>query len=172
MENTDRFDQSSQALEEDSANTKAVSDQEQVTQQAAKSEQQRFMIVAIIFVVIILVGIIASIYFLVQPTTDTAKIRDVFIIFMAIESLLIGFALVILMIQLARLINLMQNEIKPILNSTQDTLGHLRGTTVFLSNNLVEPVLKLNEYLAGFTQFFQVIGLAKKSKKTKTPKGE
>ncbi|HSQ27126.1 MAG TPA: hypothetical protein VLM80_08370 [Anaerolineales bacterium] len=172
MENTDRFDQSSQALEDGSANSKTVSDQGQVTKQSAKSEQQRFMIFAIIFVVLVLVGIIASVYFLVQPTTDTAKIRDVFIIFMAIESLLIGIALVILMVQLARLINLMQNEIKPILDSTQDALGHLRGTTVFLSDNLVAPVLKLNEYMAGFSQFFQVIGLAKKSKKTKTPKGE
>jgi hypothetical protein len=51
----------------------------------------------------------------------------------------------------------------------------LRGTTVFLSDNLVQPVIKMNEYLAGFSQLLQVIGLAKKSPKSKptpTTKGE
>jgi hypothetical protein len=51
-------------------------------------------------------------------------------------------------------------------------MGHLRGTTVFLSENLVGPVIKLNEYMAGFSQLLQVIGLAKKGKRTKTSKGE
>jgi len=63
------------------------------------------------------------------------------------------------------LINLLQNEIKPILDSTNETVSNLRGTTVFLSDNLVGPVIKLNEYLAGITQFIQVIGLMRKPPK-------
>jgi hypothetical protein len=89
-----------------------------------------------------------------QKTEVTAQIRDVFIIFMALESLVLGVALVILIIQLAILINLLQNEIKPILNSTNDTVNTLRGTATFLSDNLVEPVIKLNEYLAAFKRMF------------------
>ncbi len=103
--------------------------------------------------------------FLLQPTTNTAKIRDVFIIFMALQSILTGMTLVVLMIQLARLTNLLQNEIKPILNSTNETLNNLRGTTNFLSDNLVEPVIKLNEYTAGLSQFMVALGLVKRSKK-------
>jgi hypothetical protein len=64
-----------------------------------------------------------------------------------------------------RLINLLQNEIRPILDSTNETVSTLRGTTAFLSNNLVEPVIKLNEYLAGFSQLLQVMGLGRKSTK-------
>src|SRR5574340_998953 len=63
---------------------------------------------------------------------------------------------IVLILQLAALINLLQNEIKPILDSTNDTVNNLRGTTQFLSNNLVEPVLKLNEYLAGMKKFWDV----------------
>ncbi len=83
--------------------------------------------------------------------------RDIFIIFMALVFLLLSASLVILIIQLATLINLLQNEIKPILESTHETVNTLKGTTTFLSNNLVEPAIKLNESLAGRKRFFDLI---------------
>jgi hypothetical protein len=76
---------------------------------------------------------------------------------MALESLVIGVVLVILVVQLAILINLLQNEIRPIIHSTNDTVNTLRGTVVFLSDNLAEPVIKLNEYLAAAKRFFELL---------------
>jgi hypothetical protein len=108
-----------------------------------------------------------SLFYLLQPTTDTARIRDIFIIFLAIESLLIGLTLVVLMIQLAKLLNLLQNEIRPIVESTNETVSNLRGTTTFLSDNLVEPVIKVNEFTAGFRQLIAVIGLTRGRTKKK-----
>jgi hypothetical protein len=128
-------------------------------------EQKRAVIGVVIAFIILLVVVIVTTIYLLQPTTNTAKIRDVFIIFMALQSILTGMTLVILMIQLARLTNLLQNEIKPILDSTNETLNNLRGTTNFLSDNLVEPVIKLNEYTAGMTQLFQALGLMRKPRK-------
>lgn len=122
---------------------------------------KRFLYGGTVGFIIILATLIVSIYFLLQPTTDTARLRDIFIIFLAVESLLLGLALVVLIVQLARLINLLQNEIKPILDSTTETVSTLRGTTTFLSNNLVEPVLKLNEYLASFKKLFKLIGVSR-----------
>jgi hypothetical protein len=81
---------------------------------------------------------------------------------MALESLLVGVVLVILMIQMARLTNLLQNEIKPILESTNETISTFRGTTQFLSDNLTEPVLKINEYSAGLQKLFEALGLIRK----------
>lgn len=112
--------------------------------------------------VVILGFIVFSTYWLLNHAQQTSVIRDIFIIFMALETLLLGVALTILIIQLARLINLLQNEIKPILNTTNETVSTLKGTTTFLSNNLVEPVMKLNELLAGFQKFFEIVGLTKK----------
>lgn len=108
-------------------------------------------VVFIIIAVIIIVALLAvGLYFLiVSPLDTTSKVRDIFIIFMALEFLVVGVALIILMVQLATLINLLQNEIKPILNSTNETVSTLRGTMAFLSDNLTEPVIKLNSYLAG-----------------------
>lgn len=136
------------------------------------TEQKRAIIFASILVVVLMALIGVGIYVLSLPTTDTPRIRDIFIIILAVESLVIGLTLIILLFQLARLINLLQNEIKPILDSTNETVSHLRGTTVFLSNNLVQPVIKLNEYLAGLSQLFNLIGLVKKPSKKKNIIGE
>jgi hypothetical protein len=83
---------------------------------------------------------------------------------MAFESLVIGAALVILILQISALINLLQNEIKPILDATNETIHTLRGTTAFLSENMAEPVIKLNSSLAGFQRVLEMFGV-KKSRK-------
>ncbi|MCJ7735174.1 MAG: hypothetical protein MUP11_11570 [Anaerolineales bacterium] len=118
----------------------------------------------ILFVVLglLIIGLlVAGIVFLVNPGTDTAKVRDIFIIFMALEFLAIGIVMIILIIQLARLTLLLQNEIKPILDSTSQTANTLRGTTAFLSEHMVEPVLKMNQYLAGLNR---ILGFFKSEK--------
>ena len=86
------------------------------------------MIGVIIGAIVLLVLLGVAIYFLLQPATPTDKIRDIFIIVVALESLIIGVALVVLIVQLASLINLLQNEVKPILNATNETVNTLRGT--------------------------------------------
>lgn len=130
------------------------------------AQQKKGLVGLIVGVVVLLILMVLGVVYLAQPSTDTARIRDIFIIFLALQSILIGVALVVLLIQLARLINLLQNEVKPILDSTNETVGHLRGTTIFLSEQLVEPLIKLNEYLAGLTQLMAVIGLLKKARRS------
>ncbi len=110
---------------------------------------KRIILVIAVIAILVIAGLVAGTIFLLKADAATAeKIRDIFIIFMAFESILIGSALVILAIQLAVLINLLQNEIKPILDTTNETISTIRGTANFLSSNLVEPVIKLNEYVA------------------------
>jgi len=138
--------------------------------QDLSADQRRTLIFIILGVILFLAALVASLWFLAKaPLGEVARIRDIFIIFMAIQSLLTGLALVILIIQLARLTNLLQNEIRPILDSTNETVSNLRGTTVFLSDNLVGPVIKLNEYMAGLSQLFIVLGLTKKAVNKKNP---
>jgi hypothetical protein len=125
--------------------------------------KQRWTLAGIIAgVIILLAGIVVAVIFLAKSPAAAANVRDIFIIFMALESLLIGAALVVLIIQLASLINLLQNEVKPILKSTGETVNTLRGTTEFLSENLVEPVIKLNSYLAGLKKFLDLFGFIRK----------
>jgi hypothetical protein len=126
--------------------------------------KQRLLVIgAVVLVLALIAGIVLSVISLSAMSDDqTGKIRDIFIIFMAIEFLIIGVALVVMIIQLAALINLLQNEVKPILNSTNETVSTLKGTAKFLSDNMVEPVIKMNEYLAGFKKAIDMINIFKK----------
>jgi hypothetical protein len=113
-----------------------------------------------IIFILVLLGV--AIYFLMQPSAPTDKIRDIFIIVVALESLVIGVALIVLIVQLASLINLLQNEVRPILQATTDTVNTLRGTAEFLGENFVEPVVKLNGYLAGLRRMLELMGIKPK----------
>ncbi len=123
---------------------------------------KRMMVAVVAGAVVLLALLGVAIYFLLQPATPTDRIRDIFIIVVALESLVIGVALIVLVIQLASLINLLQNEVRPILKATSDTVNNLRGTAEFLGENVVEPVVKLNGYLAGLYRMLELMGLKKK----------
>ena len=132
------------------------------TTQEADSRSKRIVTILIIGVVVLLALLGVAIYFLLQPGTPTDRIRDVFIIVVALESLVIGVALIVLIIQLASLINLLQNEVRPILTATSETVNTLRGTVEFLGESMVEPVIKLNGYLAGMNRVIELMGFKKK----------
>lgn len=128
-----------------------------------REKQMKRTMTGVIIGAVILLGLLGlAIYFLLQPATPTDKIRDIFIIVVALESLIIGVALVVLIVQLASLINLLQNEVRPILKATTDTVNNLRGTAEFLGENVVEPVIKLNGYLAGLYRMLEMMGIKKK----------
>ena len=136
---------------------------EQIAELREQERKQKALVASIIAgVVLILVLLGVAIYFLMQPTAPTDKIRDVFIIVVALESLVIGVALIVLIVQLASLINLLQNEVRPILNATNETVNSLRGTAEFLGENVVEPVIKLNGYLAGLKRMLELLGIKSK----------
>ena len=127
-----------------------------------EQKMKRIMIAVIVGAVILLILLGVAIFFLLQPGTPTDRIRDVFIIVVALESLVIGVAMIVLVIQLASLINLLQNEIRPILHATNETVNTLRGTAEFLGESVVEPVIKLNGYMAGLYRMLELMGVKKK----------
>ena len=128
----------------------------------AERRSRNIVISVVIGIIVVLALLGVAIYFLLQPATPTDRIRDVFIIVVALESLVIGIALIVLIVQLASLINLLQNEVRPILTATSETVNNLRGTAEFLGENVVEPVIKLNGYLAGMNRMIELMGIKKK----------
>jgi hypothetical protein len=121
-------------------------------------------LIAIGIIIPVLLLIAGLVYLFIAPAAQTARIRDIFIILMAFTTLAIGLALIILIIQIAELTNLLKTEVKPVLDSVNDTANNLRGTTEFLGKNMVEPVVKLNEYAAALKRIFELINLGRKPK--------
>ena len=147
---------------ETSTPSREIDVQRMPEQEAQDRQMKRIMTGVIIGAVVLLIILGVAIYFLLQPATPTDKIRDIFIIVVALESLVIGVALIILVIQLASLINLLQNEVRPILKATNETVNNLRGTAEFLGENMVEPVIKLNGYMAGLNRMLELMGVRRK----------
>ena len=136
---------------------------EEMARKRAQERQGRMIvIVAVAAAVVLLVALIAAVWALLQPNVQTDRIRDVFIIVVAFETLVVGVALIVLLVQLASLINLLQNEVRPILEDTSETVRTLRGTTAFLSESVVDPVIKLNGYLASIQRVLELMGIKRK----------
>jgi hypothetical protein len=136
---------------------------EQVDGGRARQRQLRTLLVGgIVGAIALLALFVLAVYFLLQPGTPTDRIRDVFIVIVSLETLVIGVALVILLIQMASLINLLQNEVRPILEATSETINTLRGTADFLGESVVEPIIKLNGYLASLQRVLELMGIKRR----------
>lgn len=104
------------------------------------------IIAGAILVIAIIVGVVWLLYTNPGPT---AVIRDIFIIALAFTSLFIGLLMLVLIFQLQSLIALLRNEIKPMLTNANQTVNTVRGTAVFVSDNLVKPTIGFASFLAG-----------------------
>lgn len=124
--------------------------------------RQAVTIGLIVGIIIFLALLITGVIYLASPNTDTERIRDIMIIFMALEFMFLGVAMLVLIVQLATLINLLQNEVIPIIQSTSETANTLRGTAIFLSDNVTEPVIKINQYLAALIRLTELIGITRR----------
>lgn len=73
--------------------------------------------------------------------TASGTVRDLAIIVLAMQALVVNILLGILIWQVWRMVKMLDTEVKPILQDTQDTIGTLRGTATFVSDNVVDPVV-------------------------------
>lgn len=116
---------------------------------------------AVLFFLLAAAGI--GLFLLSRNEALTSTARDIFLILLALEFMVVGVAVIVLAVQIARLTLLLEMEIRPMLENANDTLDTLRGTTLFLSESLVEPVVKLQSTLAGIQRVLEVLGLFRKS---------
>lgn len=103
-------------------------------------------------VVTLIVGALSVVLlvYLANNYADTILVvRDIFIIALGIMSCFSGIVLILLLIAVIRLVNMLEFELKPILMKTNETLGTIRGTTVFMSENVVRPMTAASSYVAG-----------------------
>lgn len=109
-----------------------------------------YIIVGVIVAIVLAVLFILGIVWLARTQGTTMEaLRDIMIIALALESCVFGVILMFLLVMLIRLVNMLEFEIKPILEKTNDTLGTVRGTTTFMSENVVRPVARVSGYFAG-----------------------
>jgi hypothetical protein len=112
-----------------------------------------------ILVLLFLLGLVFALFTNAEVTAPRIQIiRDLFIIAMALEGLLIIAAFAIMILQFARLVNLVRSEIKPILQNTQEAVNSARGTVEFVGTNVAEPIIRLSTFLAGLSVLLRELG--------------
>ncbi len=89
-------------------------------------------------------------------------IRDIAIIVLAFESLVIGVLLILLIIQMRGLAKMLQEEVQPILESARETATTVRGTTAFVSDTFVKPLIKAAGYASAANRVMSVLALRKR----------
>lgn len=110
-----------------------------------------YVIIGVVVIILLGVAFTVGIVLLAEYfPKELEAVRDVFIIALALESCVFAIVLMIMLVMLIRLVNTVEFEIKPILEQTYETVGTVRGTTTFVSKNVVRPVVKVKSYVAGF----------------------
>jgi hypothetical protein len=137
----------------------------EITTGLPESQSSKKQLVPTVYVVLgivlllVLTGLfIWGIVWLAQNQADNIEaVRDVFIIALALESCLFGIVLLMMLIMIIRLVNMLEFEIKPILEKTNETVGMVRGTSTFVGQNIVKPVTKATSYAAGIRRGLQAL---------------
>ncbi|MBK8985755.1 MAG: hypothetical protein IPM39_06680 [Chloroflexi bacterium] len=118
----------------------------------------KYVVIGVVVTLILMALFIAFVAWAAQYHATTIEaLRDIFIIALALESCIFGIALMILLVMVIRLVNMLEFEIKPILERTNETIGMVRGTTVFMSENVVKPMTTASSYAAGIRRGMQTL---------------
>ena len=140
---------------EDSAETKSPPPLESGSNDGGLSTIAKVGIAAGIIVGLAIL-VFVLIFLLDRPET-TETIRDLFIIVLALETLVIGTLLAILIYQLIVLLRVIQNDLKPMIESTQESLNTVKGTARFVSERVTKPAIAASSYVSGIGRSVSVL---------------
>ena len=79
-------------------------------------------------------------------------VRDIAIILLALESLVIGIVLIVTLGRLRELLMVLRDEVTPLLKSLQDTAQTVRGTANIVGNAVVNPLIRVNSVSTGIVR--------------------
>ena len=120
------------------------------------TDRRRIIGIALIGVVLVAI-VVLSIYGMATHPILTSVLRDISIIVLALVTLVIGLFLIILIFQLQSLIVLLRDEIGPILDSASETANTVRGTTTFVSDAVVTPLIHVASLASGVAQTLRTL---------------
>ncbi len=130
----------------------------QATQPREPLIRRVFVVLGVVGVVILAALAIWGILWLAGTfPAEIEALRDIFIILLALGSCLSGVVIILLLIMVIRLVNMLEFEIKPILHKTNETISTVRGTTTFVSTNVVQPTIKATSFVAGVRRGLRVL---------------
>lgn len=86
-----------------------------------------------------------------------AFVRDLAIVLLAIESFVIGIVLIVLILEVRSLAKLLREQVKPILDSADETVRTVRGSATFMSENFISPFVRVSGFASGVVQALRIL---------------
>jgi len=127
-------------------------------------DRKNFQIALISILVVVFVLLVAMGYLLFNAPRETEIIRDISVIVLALESIVMLLLLIVVIAMLWWLIRTLERKITPILDSTNqtvnavgDTVNTVRGTAAFVSDTVVSPIIEIRSYAQGVKSAIQVL---------------
>ncbi len=87
----------------------------------------------------------------------SAIVRDIAIILVALEILIMNVLLLVLIWQVWRLVKMIGVEIKPVIEDGQETVGTVKGSAEFVSSSIISPLITTSSRVAGIWRSVNVI---------------
>ncbi|WP_376789910.1 hypothetical protein [Thermoflexus sp.] len=100
---------------------------------------------------------VAFLVFLYMHPATAAVLRDILIIALTFQLILLGAAMIFLVYRLIRLVDWLKQEIQPILQRAQETVDTVYGTSAFLGRRLARPTIEAASVAAGVAQALRTL---------------
>ena len=104
--------------------------------------------IAAIAIAGLLVLVMIFLYLMTHPVI-TNRLRDISIIILAITLITLDIVLMAMMWQIIKLMMFLLDELKPVLESLQETSSTVRGTASFVSEGVTSPMIDVSAKTAG-----------------------
>ncbi len=132
-------------------------DQDQPT---SSGKIRRIIKLCAALVILLILGLLVAALTAALTAADTWTpvmriFRDVFLLILLLESVLLIAALTILLLQAAGFLIMLRAEIKPILDGARETTRLGKATASFMNANAVDPLIQLKSFLAGLLAFLR-----------------
>jgi hypothetical protein len=157
--NGDRVSPKSSSNDEARALSEPTQSNHSADASAGLSSSRKPAVIAAIVAIVILVVFIVVAVFLFNHPSATAVLRDIFIILLGIETMIIGLlaiaaivAIIYLALKVYDLVQFVQNELGPMLNRADDTMRTVQSRAVFVSDTAVKPVVEIMAQVAAIRQ--------------------
>ncbi len=123
-----------------------------------------------VVVLLVVVGVLVGLGYLMYTSYDragdavpgTVRLRDISFIVIAVETLLVMILLLIIAVLLVVIVIVVYDRVIPILEQMNraigeaaDTVQTVRGTTTFIGEKMVNPVIEVSSYASGLRRILK-----------------
>ena len=110
----------------------------------------------ILLIVALLVAALAAALTAAERWAPFVQIfRDIFLLLLLLELVLLIAALAIMLLQIAGFFIMLRSEVKPILDNARETTRLSKATAQFVNSNAVDPLIQIKSFLAGLLAFLR-----------------